>query len=324
MRIIFLLVKFRLSEAFQILLWAMQQAPPASRIGPARLIFAALTCLFWFGFANGNELQKFEGCRLIEQDWTDGDSFMVELPEPDGREIVLRLYYVDCIEQTVSTTSDKRRLREQARYFGIEDYRIAVEFGKEAARFTIEALSEPFTIYTSFADARGRSGKPRYYAFIETSERKDLARLLVENGLARAFGMSRETPSGTHRDEWEIYLSDLEFAAALRRTGAWAQSNPEAITQMRADEREEMRGLEAIDDAFTVRPPDSPIDLNSASLEDLTRTGLRESLADAVILYRQKRRFKSVEQLMDVRGIGPVTLDKVRPYVEVSIPTPAP
>lgn len=285
-----------------------------------------VTIAVWFPFACGTslgeDLQKFEDCTLVEQDWTDGDSFMVRLP--DSREIVLRLYYVDCIEQSVSTTSDKRRLREQARYFGLQDFRVAVDFGRKAAQFTIQSLSSPFTIYTSFADARGRSGKPRYYAFIETSDRKDLARLLIENGLARAYGMSRETPSGVHRDEWQNYLSDLEFASALRKSGAWAFSDPNAITQMRADEREDMRGLEAIDDAFTVRPPESPVDLNTASLEDLTRTGLRESLADAVIIYRQKERFKSVDQLIEVKGIGPVTLEKVRPYVKVVAPTPAP
>ncbi|MBJ7390774.1 MAG: hypothetical protein JHC85_04355, partial [Chthoniobacterales bacterium] len=46
--------------------------------------------------ARSQELQKFEGCRLVASGWADGDSFPVKLL--DGREIVLRLYYVDCNE----------------------------------------------------------------------------------------------------------------------------------------------------------------------------------------------------------------------------------
>ena len=149
---------------------------------------------------------------------------------------------------------------------------------------------------------------------MRTSEGRDLGRVLVEEGLARAFGVGRETPSGTHRDEWSAYLSDLELVAAIKRAGSWAHSDPEAIARMRAKEREEMRSLEAIDDAFAIQPPTSPVDLNSASLEDLMRTGLRESIADKVI---QHRPFASIEQLLDVHGIGPVTFEKVKPYVKI-------
>jgi len=281
---------------------------------------AAMAALVLFAGAapartDANELQSFDGCVFVNAEWADGDSFPVKLP--DGRVEVFRLYFVDCIEESASTVSDQRRLREQARYFGVEDIRTAVEYGKKATAFTAEALAEPFTVFTAFADARGRSGNPRYYAFIRTAEGQDLARLLVENGLARAFGLGRATPTGTHRDDWAAYLSDLELAAAMRRAGVWRHSDPEALVEMREREREDLRGLQAIDEAFTLRPPESPVDLNRASLEDLMRTGLRESLADAVI---RERPFRSVEEIQRVRGIGPVTLEKVSPYLKVTEP----
>ncbi|MDF1658332.1 MAG: helix-hairpin-helix domain-containing protein [Verrucomicrobiales bacterium] len=257
-------------------------------------------------------LETFEGCTFVPQEWADGDSFMVKFP--DGQNRVLRLYYVDCVEQSVSTDSDKRRLREQSRYFGVKDYRTAVEYGKIAATFTAETLSKSFTVHTSFADARGRSGKPRYYAFLTTAEGKDLSRVLVENGLARAFGLGRQTPSGTSRDEYDAFLADLELSSAIKRKGIWKHSDPDAIIEMRATEREDMRGLESIDDALVIRPPESPVDVNTASLEDLMRTGLRESLADAVI---QNRPFENIDQLININGIGPVTLEKVKPFLRI-------
>lgn len=259
-----------------------------------------------------DDIQKIGPCTLVATEWADGDSFLVKLP--DGKEKVFRLYFVDCIEQSVSDTSDKRRLREQSRYFGISDYLIAVDHGRKASKFTTGVLSEPFTLYTAYADARGRSGKPRYYAFITTADDHDLGHLLVENGLARAVGLGRETPAGTSRDEWDAYLKDIELAAAIGGKGIWEHSDSEQIAAMRREEREEMRGLEAIDDALLIAPPSEPIDVNTASIEDLMRTGLRESLADQII---KKRPFKTIEQLDDVKGIGPATMEKVRPYLKV-------
>lgn len=291
----------------------MWKAFPAFRSKP--LVIPILVVALYPGLSGlASDLETFQDCQYVPTEWADGDSFAVKFP--DGETRVLRLYYVDCVEQSVSTDSDKRRLREQSRHFGVEDYRLAVEHGRKATEFTREILKQPFSVHTAFADARGRSGKPRYYAFITTAEGKDLSRVLVENGLARAFGLGRQTPSGTTRDEYDAFLRDLEFSAAMKREGLWQHSDPDALIEMRAEEREDMRGLESIDDALVIRPPESPVDVNSASLEDLMRTGLRESLADSVI---RNRPFENVDEIIQVNGIGPVTLEKVRPYLKIGM-----
>jgi competence protein ComEA len=273
------------------------------------LLIAALISV---GSARSNELEEFPACTLEPAEWADGDSFLVKLP--DGKKKVFRLYFVDCIEMSVRDVSDARRIREQSRYFGVEDVKICVGYGKKAAEFTTEQLQKPFTLYTAYAEARGRSGKPRYYAMIKTADGHDLTQLLIENGLARTFGIGRELPDGTRRDDWESHLKDLELSAAIRRIGIWKHSNPDQIVTMRQTEREEAAGLAAIDDALAVKPPETPIDVNTASLEELISTGLRESIADEII---KKRPFRTITELDDVKGIGPVTLEKILPFITI-------
>lgn len=280
---------------------------------PLLRCLVAVSLVVTFSLTGAQEpLQSIPGCRYVATEWADGDSFVVRLP--DGRETVLRLYFVDCLETDVADVTGKRRLREQARYFGVEDFGIARQCGVEAKRRVAEILAEPFTVHTSFSKAPGRSGSPRHYAFITLSGGRDLGEWLVEAGLARAFGFGRSRPDGTKRDDWQAELEDAELSAALLGRGLWKHCNPEKLVAMRREQREELRALEAIDDAFILAPPGEPIDLNTASLEELVRTGLRESLADEVI---KRRPFRSVEQLDDVPGIGPATLAKVRPFLKI-------
>jgi comEA protein len=59
------------------------------------------------------------------------------------------------------------------------------------------------------------------------------------------------------------------------------------------------------------------IDINKACLEELVLLpGIGPKKAAAVIEWRSsKGPFKSIEGLLDVKGIGPGTLERLRPYV---------
>ena len=67
---------------------------------------------------------------------------------------------------------------------------------------------------------------------------------------------------------------------------------------------------------------DGLIDLNTATLEALTTLpGIGPARAQAIVAYREQNGpFVSVEQVMEVSGIGPATYESIRDLVKVSSP----
>ncbi len=213
--------------------------------------------------ALGQELQKFENCRLAEAGWADGDSFPVKLP--DGREIVLRLYYVDCNEVAAATETDQRRVRDQSSYFGIDDHQVTLGFGRRAAGEVKKMLSKPFTVQTAFASAPGRSAKPRTYGFVTLSDGRDLGEVLVVEGLARSYGVRRSTPDGLAAEAAEAKMDDLELGAAIARRGIWEKTDAQRLVALREQRREEERELQ---EAFGTSNGQA-IEVNTATLDEI-------------------------------------------------------
>lgn len=156
-------------------------------------------------------LQRFDGCVVEPDEWTDGDSFRVRLP--DGKLVTFRLYYVDTTESRMHST----RSDEQAAYFGITR-EAAVTLGNDAKDFTARALEKPFTVFTRW---RLVFGQPRYYAFVFTADGKDLNELLVSAGLARIFGVRTPLPDGRDSRTYLAHLAELEAQAKAAKLGAW-------------------------------------------------------------------------------------------------------
>src|SRR4051812_43469854 len=147
--------------------------------------------------------ERFDGCVVEPDEWTDGDSFRVRLP--DGRLETFRLYFVD----TTEARSRSKRSDEQAAYFGISR-EAAIELGKQAKAFTARALEKPFTIQTRW---RPVFGPKRFYAFVFTADGRDLAELLVSNGLARIYGTRTPTPDGRDSRGYRERLAEFEARA---------------------------------------------------------------------------------------------------------------
>jgi comEA protein len=71
-------------------------------------------------------------------------------------------------------------------------------------------------------------------------------------------------------------------------------------------------------------PPSKPIDLNTATSEQLQRLpGVGPVTAQRILDYRKKSGpFQAVDDLLAVKGISTKRLDKIRPYVMVKASQP--
>lgn len=275
-----------------------------------------LLCVLWAGPARAAEpLQRFDGCTLVDAEWADGDSFQARFP--DGTLKTLRLYGADCIEMHVDgNDSVARRLRDQRRYFGIQDIRLAKSLGEAAKVETVRVLARPFTVHTAFADGRGDARFGRVYAFVTTADGKDLSAHLVATGLARAFGVTRERADGVAGDEWREQLKDFELTAARAGGGAWKHTDWDRLPVLRKEARDEQAELADAQGAGT-KPPvaGKSIDPNRASKEELmSLPGVGAKMAGEIIAGRP---FRSIDDLDRVPGIGPKMLAKIRPMLRI-------
>jgi competence ComEA-like helix-hairpin-helix protein len=78
-------------------------------------------------------------------------------------------------------------------------------------------------------------------------------------------------------------------------------------------------------DAGKKKPPAKPINLNTANSEELQQVpGIGPATADKILKMRKSYGpFKSVDDLLAIRGLGPKRLDKMRKYMTIGKSTGA-
>jgi competence protein ComEA len=245
--------------------------------------------------------EVFSGCRLVTNQIVDGDSFHVL---HKGREYIFRLYFVDSPE---SDPTLKDRIKEQAVYFGISPDQIP-RAGALASRFTREKLTgRDITVIHRWQNAMGRSSLARYYAVVMVDGRS-LAEELVANGLARIYGPRANWPDGPKSTLFLNQLKNLEITAREKNVGV----HDRAAFPLETDA--------AASSVSTNTPASNAsaelIDLNSASFEELIRLpGIGPKLAERIMAHRPYQTLKDFDA---VPGIGPATLEQLRPLVRVN------
>jgi competence protein ComEA len=76
----------------------------------------------------------------------------------------------------------------------------------------------------------------------------------------------------------------------------------------------------AADDDADVTVTEPRVDLNQASVDALcSLPGIGRKKAEAILALREKRPFTRVTQLLQVKGIGPKTLHKLKPRIVIGL-----
>lgn len=256
--------------------------------------------------------ERFEGATLVADPRNDGDSFKVDLGD---RQVRIRLYFVDCPESSGTSPYQRRRMREQAFYWGLESVDLVLENGLNAKQFTRDLLSEPFTVYTLFVPTPGNVKDRRYYSMVTLSDGRDLGTVLVAEGFARVHGVVRETPDGVGGGPFTTLLEDIEASAMLKRNGIWADTNPDLLADLRAlSRRQHIEEAELhAEQAVLLRAGINPNEADQATLEALP--GVGEALSRQILKHRP---YRDLDDMLRVPGIGPATLDRMRPHIVFS------
>jgi len=204
--------------------------------GACWLLAAALMALTVPSTADEGWWRCYEEVEFDDEQTFDGDSFHLKVKSGSrAYDWVIRLYGVDCPE-----TDDRfaERNAEQAKHFGIEDAEVEA-WGKKAARQARDWLRKAkeirLHVRRSGKEKTRRSGgqEQRYYAVVELIDKDKkstvLHELLLEAGLARAYGMAAPWPPkdaeriGEEKAEerFERDLKGLEHKAKQGKKGIW-------------------------------------------------------------------------------------------------------
>jgi DNA uptake protein ComE-like DNA-binding protein len=281
-----------------------------------------------------------ENCRFILNPADDGDSFHVSV---DSKEYIFRLYMIDAPE---TDEMNPTRIAEQAKYFGISAPQV-IQVGQAAKEFTRERLSQPFTVFTRFSGAMGRSKLERFYAFVQTKD-GDLGEQLVRAGLARNYGF-RAAPPGSKNSRPEVEkLQQFEDEARQEKIGGWGVNagrlnvraqKPAAFSVFVVEKKVRQRGAPPANTSSQIletpvpepvaaavspteiknshakeKTPLGKIDINTATEKELTTVpGIGHVMAARIIAARP---FKSADDLKRVSGIGDKKYAQLRPYFQ--------
>ncbi len=127
-------------------------------------------------------------CQYLAPAENDGDSFRVR---SGTNEFLLRLDFVDAPETNLRYPE---RTQEQSEYFGVT-LDESMKGGRMARDLVRETLQEPFTVWTRWASAAGRSKERRYYGLVLAGTNA-LDEHLVSKGLAQPKGVRPNLPTG--------------------------------------------------------------------------------------------------------------------------------
>lgn len=191
------------------------------------------------------------------------------------------------------------------------------EAGK--ADITVDASDESVAVKRIYVDVGGAVKNPGVYE-IESSTRLfeviEMAGGLKSNADTDSINQASFVEDGekiiipSHRKSVELE-GQSEEAAGEPDTGAETESDSDSDSGTES-------GTESGTDVTSGVNSSGLVNINAATKEELmTLNGIGEVMAERIIEYRTGNRFKSIEDIKSVKGIGDATFSKIKESITV-------
>ena len=161
-------------------------------------------------------------------------------------------------------------------------------------------------------EVKGYVNKPGVYEIYDELVVEDVINLaggLKENANIETINLSKKV-----YDEMVIIISSNEEISDLKNQG----------TSIKYIEKDFICPRLINDSCITVTPSQDDINLstkisiNNATLEELiTLPGIGEAKARDIIEYRKKNKFKTLEEIMNIKGIGKSIYEKIKDKISL-------
>jgi comEA protein len=134
-------------------------------------------------------------------------------------------------------------------------------------------------------------------------------------------GVIKLLRGATDDPRYDYSAIDREFAALSQERDTLGKQNEENEADVRTSvESKSTKDRKSLTKSSKTKPqPSKPINVNTATKAELmTLPGIGEAMAERIILYREDHgAFRSVEELLSVKGIGKKKLESLIPYISV-------
>ena len=161
-------------------------------------------------------------------------------------------------------------------------------------------------------DIKGCVKKPGVYEFLDYQRVIDA--INKAGGLTELADTSNINLSKKLEDEMVVYIYSQEQVAKLKE--AKTSEEKEAIINKIENQLETYDPMEEVEEKEVINEDNNKVSINNGTLEELmTLPGIGESKASAIIEYRKKTKFETLEDLLNVSGIGNVTYEQLKEYI---------
>ena len=167
-------------------------------------------------------------------------------------------------------------------------------------------------------DVKGEVKKPGVYEIKDTLIINDVIKLaggLTKNGSTKNINLSKKV-----KNEMVIYIcskKELNINNTSINNQELIENKNINIPEI-ASKEVYIENEERINDTNEVNNSNTLININSASKEELlTLTGIGEAKAEAIIQYRNENKFKTIDDIKNISGIGDSLFAKIKDYITV-------